>query len=83
MTDNEHELLSETAKHVMELFDNRDDMLIGLVAAIVDLYRIAFDAGVNTKEAALTRLRTQQEQSVSVVPEGRGSKSLESDRRLS
>ncbi|MGA9308717.1 MAG: hypothetical protein WBW31_25205 [Candidatus Sulfotelmatobacter sp.] len=76
MTREEGLLLTATAEHVAELFDNRDDMLIGLAAAILDLYRALFEAGADTKQAALARLRTQQEQLMRVLPEGRGSKSL-------
>jgi hypothetical protein len=76
MTREESLLLTATAEHVMESFDNRDDMLIGLVAAMLDLYRVLFDSGLDTKQAALTRLRAQQDQLTRVLPEGRGSASL-------
>jgi hypothetical protein len=76
MTPDERLLLTSTGKQVVELVANRDDMLIGFAAAILDLYRVLFEAGTDTKEAALTRLRAQQDQLVAVVPEGRGSKAL-------
>jgi hypothetical protein len=39
MTNEERLLLTATAKNTFELFSDRDDMLIGTVVALLDLYR--------------------------------------------
>lgn len=59
MTDKERLLLLETARHVTQLFGDRDDLIIGVTAAVLDLYRAQFLAGYDTKEAAIQRLRVQ------------------------
>jgi hypothetical protein len=76
MTEDERSLLLSTAEQTVELVANRDDMLIGFAAVILDLYRVLFGAGTDTQQAALTRLRAQQDQLATAVPEGRGSKAL-------
>lgn len=61
MTAEERALLIETAKEVARLFQERDDMIVGFTAAILDLYRSAFQAGHQTKEDAIGRLRAQRD----------------------
>ena len=56
MTEDERALLAETAKHVLQLFQDRDDLVVGVTAAILDLYREEFAAGRQIKEQALQRL---------------------------
>jgi hypothetical protein len=62
MTDEERKLLLGTAKHLVELSDDRNDMLVGIMAAIVDLYRVSFAAGRDTKSAALVRLDVEHQE---------------------
>jgi hypothetical protein len=76
MTPDERFLLTSTGEQVVELVANRDDMLIGFAAAILDLYRVLFESGTDTERAALARLRAQQDQLTTAVPGGRGSKAL-------
>jgi hypothetical protein len=61
MTQDERALLLEIAKFTNELANNRNDMLVGVVAAILDLYRTDFREGKDTKQDAINRLRLQQE----------------------
>jgi hypothetical protein len=60
MTDDERTLLVETAKFTHQLASDRNDMLVGITAALLDLYRTAFQDGRDTKRDALTRLQMQQ-----------------------
>jgi hypothetical protein len=66
MTSDERALLIETAKFTHYLSQNRNDMLVGVTAALLDLYREDFKNGTDTKTAALARLRLQREQLASV-----------------
>lgn len=76
MTDTELQLLTTTARQVVELSGNRNDMLIAFAAAILDLYRLLFDAGIDTKADALTRLNAQYDPIVQTIPGGCGSVAL-------
>jgi hypothetical protein len=76
MTAEERLLLTITARYVNDLFGDRDDLLIGIMAALLDLYRVLFNAGADTKDAALRRLGAQHQQLIDAVPEGRGGKAL-------
>jgi len=60
MTNDERILLVETAKFTDELSRNRNDMLIGITAALLDLYRTRFKEGTDSKPDALVRLELQQ-----------------------
>ena len=59
MTQDERSLLLETAKHVAQIFQDRDDLVVGVTAALLDLYREEFVAGRQTKEAVVQRLEIQ------------------------
>jgi hypothetical protein len=61
MTENEHALLLETARRVVQLFDDRNDLVVGVTAVLLDLYRDEFAAGRQTKEAVIQRLQVQAE----------------------
>ena len=56
MTDDERELLAEIGKHLVQLFQDRDDLVVGVTAALLDLYREEFEAGRQSKETTLQRL---------------------------
>jgi hypothetical protein len=75
MTDEERQLLIGMSTEVVHLFGDRDDFLVGFTAAILDLYRVIFSAGLDTKNAAVPRLRTQVDQ-LHQVANGLGSISL-------
>jgi hypothetical protein len=78
MTDEERRLLTETARQVLQLFGNRDDMIVGITAALLDLYRMQFAAGLDTKDVALTRLRIQRDEINRLIHDGRAVKYLQS-----
>ncbi len=59
MTDDERELLAEIGKHLVQLFQDRDDLVVGVTAALLDLYREEFEAGRQSKETTLQRLTIQ------------------------
>jgi hypothetical protein len=59
MTDNEAKLLSATADQVARLFSERDDLIVGITTAFLDLYRAIFAARLDTKDAVLARLHAQ------------------------
>ena len=69
MTNEERQLLTMTARHVTQLFSDRDDMVIGVTAVLLDLYRVLFAAGRDSKEGALARLRTQHDEIDRVAPD--------------
>ncbi len=62
MTDDERTLLIETAKFITELTKNRNDMLVGITATLLDLYRTDFRDGRDTRQDALRRLQIQQQE---------------------
>jgi hypothetical protein len=76
MTDEERKLLLDTAKQVVELSANRNDILVGIMVALLDLYRELFAGGLDAKDTALARLQTQHRELVESVG-GLGTKSLE------
>lgn len=76
MTNEERQLLLGTFKEMQGLFRDRDDMLIGITAAILDLYRALFAAGLDKKDPALTRLQAQHEELRQVLPGELGCKAL-------
>ena len=49
--------LLNIARSVLQLQKDRDDLLIGVVAGLVDLYRALFSREVDSKAEALARLR--------------------------
>lgn len=61
MRHDESQLLVQTAKNTVQLFQDRDDMLVGITAALLDLYRVGFQHGQQTKEEALARLQMQSD----------------------
>jgi hypothetical protein len=72
----ERQLLLDAVGDVAELGKDRDDLLIGLVAGLLDLYRALFSAALDAKADALLRLKVQQNEILQAVPDGRGSNSL-------
>jgi len=55
------EAFSRTAGNLNQLFADRDDLSIGVAAILLDLYRVQFSAGHDTKEHAVARLQIQVE----------------------
>ena len=78
MTDNERNLLLAAADGVAELSRNRDDMIVGIAAAILDLHRLLIQSGHQTKQAALDRLTVQKDELVRVSPNQMGAAFLQS-----
>jgi hypothetical protein len=70
MTNEERQLLLGLTQEVQRLFKERDDMIVGVTATLLDLYRMLFASGADTKEAALGRLRAQHAQILKLVPGG-------------
>jgi hypothetical protein len=62
MTPDERALLLETANFTRQLASDRNDLLVGVTAALLDLYRIGFRGGSDTKIQALNRLQIQQDE---------------------
>ena len=60
--------LLNIARSVLQLQKDRDDLLIGVVAGLVDLYRALFSREVDSKAEALARLRIQHQQLAKAVP---------------
>lgn len=65
MNDVERLLLTETTKDTQQLFKDRNDMLIGFAAVVLDLYRQQFKEP-NDKSAAISRLKIQLAQLESI-----------------
>jgi hypothetical protein len=61
MTSDEHPLLLESAKNLVQLFQDRDDIVVGITAVLLDLYRINFREGVDSKQHAIARLKLQRD----------------------
>jgi hypothetical protein len=59
MTPDERALLLATATQVAQLFKDRDDLVIGVTAALLDLYREEFAAGRQTQSIVIQRLQIQ------------------------
>lgn len=78
MDPTERQALLESLRHIAQLFRDRDDMVIGLTAALLDLYRTSFANGHDTKAAAVTRLQAQLDQLKEDSPDQSGSLYLQS-----
>jgi len=78
MTEEEQNLLRATSKAAMQLFQDRDDMIAGITAVIVDLYRGEFQEGRQTKAEALFRLQIQRDVLAKHSPRQTGTKFLDS-----
>ena len=70
MTNEERQLLLGLTQEIQRLFRERDDMIVGITATLLDLYRMLFATGADTKEVALGRLRAQHDQILQLVPGG-------------
>lgn len=60
MTNNERQLLVDTAKFTHQLSKDRDDMLVGITAALLDLYRNEIRSERDTKSDIIARLELQR-----------------------
>lgn len=61
MLEVERQAFMKLVENVEELGRNRDDMLIGIVAALLDLYRSSIERGDQTKDDAVARLTAQKD----------------------
>lgn len=72
MDTNERALLLEVAKNTVQLFRDRDDMVVAVTAVLLDLYRIQFQNGAQTKADVLSRLQVQRDFLKNNEPQKRG-----------
>jgi hypothetical protein len=84
MTQEERDLLvnlgtfaGQASEHLTTLFKDRNDMLVAFTATLLDLYRVLFAAGLDSKDAAAARLRTQRDQLAASMPDAEGTVALE------
>jgi hypothetical protein len=61
MTEDEQKLLRTASEAIMQLIRDRDDMVAGLTAVFLDLYRVEFQEGRQAKARALLRLQIQRD----------------------
>lgn len=61
MTNEERQLLVALGDEIIELKNSRTDMVIGITAVLLDLYRTSIQASEQTKEDAVARLTTQRD----------------------
>jgi hypothetical protein len=61
MTEDEQKLLRTASEAIMQLIRDRDDMVAGLTAVFLDLYRVEFQEGRQEKADALLRLQIQRD----------------------
>jgi hypothetical protein len=61
MTEDEQKLLRTASEAIMQLIRDRDDMVAGLTAVFLDLYRVEFQEGRQAKAEALLRLQIQRD----------------------
>jgi hypothetical protein len=59
MTPQERQLMVETAKELRRLYRERNDLVLGVTAALLDVYRGRFQSGHDTKGEAVQRLTMQ------------------------
>jgi hypothetical protein len=72
MNNAEYEILLKTAEAMAEIEKSRNDMIIGISAAILDLHRLLIQAGHQTKQDAISRLTVQRDDIASKLPDGLG-----------
>lgn len=61
MTEQERALLLDLAQQSFELTSNRNDILVGTVAALLDIHRLLSEHGVQTNNDAIQRLTVQKD----------------------
>jgi hypothetical protein len=61
MTEDEQTLLQTASEAIMQLIRDQDDMVTGLTAVFLDLYRVEFQEGRHAKAEALLRLQIQRD----------------------
>jgi hypothetical protein len=61
MTEDERKLLRTASEAILQLVRDRDDMVAGLTAVFLDLYRVEFQEGRQAKAEALLRLQIQRD----------------------
>jgi hypothetical protein len=68
MTNDERNLLIQTARSVAQLSSDRDDMVVGVTAILLDLYRVEFESGRQNQSEAIARLQIQRNELNLVEP---------------
>jgi hypothetical protein len=61
MTEEEQKLLQTACQAIMQLIRDQDDMVAGLTAVFLDLYRVEFQEGRQAKAEALLRLQIKRD----------------------
>ena len=78
MTEQERLMLVECGKEIIELYSSRNDMIVGITAALLDLHRVLILAGHQSKQDVINRLTTQKNTIVSHSPKQLGALYLQS-----
>jgi hypothetical protein len=73
----ENDLLKATSEAIMQLARDRDDILAGFTAVLLDLYRVQFQEGHQTKPEALLRLQIERDFLARHSPHQKGVKFLD------
>ncbi len=73
----ESECITALGRDILNLFETRYDIIIGFAAVLFDLYRVNFQAGLDTKALALSRLGAQLDEIKQKDPKARGAVMLE------
>jgi hypothetical protein len=61
MTEDEQKLLRTASEAIMQLIRDRDDMVAGLAAVFLDLYRVEVQEGRQARAEVLFRLQIQRD----------------------
>jgi hypothetical protein len=61
MTEGEQKLLRAASEAIMQLVRDRDDMVAGFTAVLLDLYQVELQEGRQTKAEVLFRLQVQRD----------------------
>jgi hypothetical protein len=78
MTEDEQKLLRAASEVIMQLVRDRDDMVAGFTAVLLDLYQVEFQEGRYTKAEALFRLQVQRDRLAQHSARASGVKFLDS-----
>jgi hypothetical protein len=68
MANQERQALLHAINSITELEKDRDDLLIGVTAVLLDIYRVLFNSAVDVKQDAMTRLHVQHQQLAEAIP---------------
>ena len=78
MTESERQLLAECGKEIVELYGSRNDMVVGITAALLDIHRVLIQAGHQSKQDVIDRLTVQKNAILGHSPKQLGALLLQS-----